>query len=196
VTDVDGNVYLGVQIGTQCWTQSNLKVSKYRDGSSITNITDPMQWWQAYTSSTGAWCHYNNDASNGTTYGKLYNWYALNDPRGLCPTGWHVPSDAEWTTLENHLGGSSVAGNKMKSTTGWNNNGNGINSSGFTGLPGGSRNSDGVFYDVGNGGGWWSSSLDSGSGLAWARTLIYFDAGVDRNYYAYRHGFSVRCARD
>ncbi|NBU72637.1 MAG: hypothetical protein EBS53_14545, partial [Bacteroidetes bacterium] len=99
ITDVDGNSYATVQIGTQCWTQSNLRVGKYRDGSSIPNITDNTLWSQTNTSSTGAWCNYNNDANNGTTYGKLYNWYAVNDSRGLCPTGWHVPTDAEWTTL-------------------------------------------------------------------------------------------------
>ncbi len=195
ITDVDGNSYATVQIGTQCWTQSNLTVSKYRNGDNITNITDNTQWSQTNTSSTGAWCNYNNDANNGTTYGKLYNWYAVNDSRGLCPTGWHVPSDAEWTTLANHLGGSSVAGGAMKSTTGWNNNGNGTNSSGFTALPGGYRDSGGGFNFLGNFGGWWSSSV-AVSGSAWYRVLTYDYANADRNYVSHRSGFSVRCARD
>jgi uncharacterized protein (TIGR02145 family) len=196
VTDVDGNGYQTVQIGTQCWTQSNLTVSKYRDGSSITNITDNTQWSQTNTSSTGAWCNYNNDANNGTTYGKLYNWYAVNDSRGLCPTGWHVPSDAEWTTLENHLGGSSVAGGAMKSTTGWTSPNTGAtNSSGFTALPGGFRTNSGGFTNVGSHGYWWSSS-DAGSGYAWYRLLNYTQAAVYRNYNGLRTGYSVRCARD
>ncbi|MBM3410438.1 MAG: hypothetical protein FJY18_02250, partial [Bacteroidetes bacterium] len=123
VSDVDNNTYNTVQIGTQCWTQSNLKVSKYRNGDNISNITDNIAWSQT---STGAWCNYNNSSANDALYGKLYNWYTVNDSRGLCPTGWHVPSDAEWTTLTDFLGGASVAGGKMKSTAtqptpgGWN----------------------------------------------------------------------------
>jgi uncharacterized protein (TIGR02145 family) len=194
VTDVDGNSYATVQIGTQCWTQSNLKVSKYRNGDNITNITTPNSSWQNTTS--GAWCNYSNNASNGTTYGKLYNWYAVNDSRGLCPTGWHVPSDAEWTTLTDHLGGTSVAGGAMKSTTGWNAPNTGAtNSSGFTGLPGGYRSAAGGFLGVGLNGIWWSSS-DAGSGRAWARRLTYTTAVVFRNRDDSRVGFSVRCARD
>jgi uncharacterized protein (TIGR02145 family) len=196
VTDVDGNSYATVQIGTQCWTQSNLRVSKYRDGSSIPNITDNTLWSQTNTSSTGAWCNYSNDANNGTTYGKLYNWYAVNDSRGLCPTGWHVASDAEWTTLTTYLGGTSVAGGAMKSTTGWTSPNTGAtNSSGFTGLPGGYRSNFGGFLNVGNSGGWWSSSA-AGSGSAWCRLLAYGSAVVGRYDYDRRGGFSVRCARD
>jgi uncharacterized protein (TIGR02145 family) len=198
VTDVDGNSYATVQIGTQCWMQSNLTVSKYRNGDNIPNITDNTQWSQTNTSSTGAWCNYNNDANNGTTYGKLYNWYAVNDSRGLCPTGWHVPSDAEWTTLTTHLGGSSVAGGAMKSTTGWNNNGNGTNSSGFTCLPGGNRTLNVGFDAVGYRGNWWSSS-SSGSDYAWYRLLTSSNgANVFRYNFGggYQHGFSVRCVRD
>jgi len=195
-TDIDGNVYNTVQIGTQCWTQSNLRVSKYRNGDNIPNITDGAQWSQTNTNSTGAWCNYSNDASNGTTYGKLYNWYAVNDSRGLCPTGWHVPTDAEWTTLENHLGGSSVAGGAMKSTTGWNYSGNGTNSSGFTGLPGGARVYDGGFHDMGITCYWWSSSV-AGSGIAWCFNLIFMTANLNRyDYIGPRNGFSVRCIRD
>jgi uncharacterized protein (TIGR02145 family) len=196
VTDVDGNSYATVQIGTQCWTQSNLTVSKYRDGSSIPNITDNTQWSQTNTSSTGAWCNYNNNASNGTTYGKMYNWYAVNDSRGLCPTGWHVPTDAEWTTLTTHLGGTLVAVGAMKSTTGWNSPNTGAtNLSGFTGLPGGYRSNIGGFYNVGNYGYWWSSS-GAGSGHAWYRDLYYNDASVYRGNGDRRGGFSVRCVRD
>ena len=196
VTDVDGNSYATVQIGRQCWTQSNLRVSKYRDGDNITNITTPNSSWENTTS--GAWCNYDNNASNGTTYGKLYNWYAVNDSRGLCPTGWHVPSDAEWTTLTTHLGGTSVSGGKMKSTgtTLWiSPNTGATNSSGFTGLPGGLRFNTGGFNSVGVYGLWWSSS-DAGSGHAWYRFLTFSNAIVNRTFNVHRLGFSVRCARD
>ncbi|MFM8838128.1 MAG: FISUMP domain-containing protein, partial [Bacteroidota bacterium] len=114
VTDIDGNVYQGIQIGTQCWTQSNLKVSKYRNGDNIPTGLSNSAW---DTTTSGAYAIYNNDPVNDGLYGKLYNHYAVTDSRGLCPTGWHVPSDAEWTTLENHLGGISVAGGALKSTS-------------------------------------------------------------------------------
>jgi uncharacterized protein (TIGR02145 family) len=96
--------------------QSNLNVSHYRNGDVIPQVTDPTAWSSL---TTGAWCYYNNDTANGTVYGKLYNWYAVNDPRGLSPQGWHVPTDAEWTNLTSCLGGESLAGGKMKATTLW-----------------------------------------------------------------------------
>ncbi|MBM3919564.1 MAG: hypothetical protein FJ344_08715, partial [Sphingomonadales bacterium] len=203
VTDIDGNVYNTVQIGTQCWTQSNLKVSKYRNGDNISNITDNTAWSQTFTSSTGAWCNYDNSSANDALYGKLYNWYAATDSRGLCPTGWHVPSDAEWTTLTTFLGGLYVAGGAMKSTAtqptpgGWNApNFGATNSSGFTGLPGGYRDSGGGFNNLGYYGFWWSSSV-AGSGSAWYRVLNYDYANAYRYNGGYhRYGFSVRCARD
>jgi uncharacterized protein (TIGR02145 family) len=198
VTDIDGNVYNTVQIGTQCWTQSNLTVSKYRNGDNIPNITDGTQWSQTNISSTGAWCNYNNDASNGTTYGKLYNWYAVNDSRGLCPTGWHVPSDSEWTALHTYLGGTSVAGGALKSTTGWNSPNTGAtNSSGFTGLPGGSRVDIGHFGNeiAGYAGMWWSSTFASYN-FAWGHYFYHNYVAVYRQSLEARGGFSVRCIKD
>jgi uncharacterized protein (TIGR02145 family) len=199
VSDIDGNVYNTVQIGTQCWTRSNLKVSKYRNGDNISNLTDNTAWSQT---STGAWCNYDNSSANDALYGKLYNWYAVNDSRGLCPTGWHVPSDAEWTTLTTFLGGESVAGGKMKSTSiqptpgGWNAPNTGAtNSSGFTFLPGGDRNSGGEFGYLGSDGGLWSSS-GAGSGDAWGLYLYCDIAGAYRGDNDYRDGCSVRCVRD
>jgi uncharacterized protein (TIGR02145 family) len=195
VTDVDGNVYNTVQIGTQCWTLTNLKVRKYRNGNGISTNLDNSQW---ASTTSGAFAVYGNDATNADIYGNLYNWYAVNDSRGLCPTGWHVPSDAEWTTLEGHLGGSSMAGGAMKSTgtTLWSSPNTGAtNSSGFTALPGGYRINDGGFNFVGSNGYWWSSS-SAGSGGAWSRVLGYGSANVYRGNDARRHGFSVRCARD
>ncbi len=123
-----------VTIGTQIWSTKNLDVARYRNGDPIPQVTNPTQW---ASTRTGAWCWYNNDsATYASTYGRLYNWYALNDPRGLAPQGWHVPTDEEWTILTDYLGGLSLSGGKMKSTTGWNAPNTGAtNSSGFTGLP-------------------------------------------------------------
>ncbi|MFM8977150.1 MAG: fibrobacter succinogenes major paralogous domain-containing protein, partial [Bacteroidota bacterium] len=202
-TDVDNNSSNTVQIGTQCWTQSNLKVSKYRNGDNIpTGLTNTS--WQTTTS--GAYAIYNNDPVIDGLYGKLYNHYAVTDGRGLCPTGWHVPSDAEWTTLENQLGGSSVAGGALKSTAtqptsgGWeppvSNEIVATNTSGFTALPGGLRDHDGDFIGLTYVGYWWSSSVSSGSD-AWYRYLGYDSSYVYRGYGLTRaHGFSVRCCRD
>jgi uncharacterized protein (TIGR02145 family) len=204
-------VYNTVQIGTQCWTQSNLKVSKYRNGNSISNITDNTAWSQTNTTSTGAWCNYNNDTANDALYGKLYNWYAVNDSRGLCPTGWHVPSDGEWTTLTTFLGGTYVpgsnrilvAGGAMKSTAtqptpgGWNAPNTGAtNSSGFTGLPGGFRDWGlGVFYNLGDIGNWWSSSSYQ-SNSAKGRRLHHSEESAYLDFMAAPFGYSVRCLRD
>jgi uncharacterized protein (TIGR02145 family) len=193
VTDIDGTVYTSIVINGQEWMQQNLAVTKYRNGDPIpTGLSNTT--WQNTTS--GAYAIYNNDAANNTAYGKLYNWYAVNDSRGLCPTGWHVPSDAEWTTLETSLGGSSVAGGKMKSTAGWNApNTAATNESGFTGLPGGYRPSDVTYTTIGNLGLWWSST-EYGSSFAWTRVLSYVNTHVLRDYYSKPHGFSVRCLRD
>lgn len=194
VTDIDGNVYPSVSIGTQCWMQTNLNVSKYRNGDEIPQVTDPTAWANL---TTGAWCYYENNTANGTVYGKLYNWYAVNDPRGLAPTGYHIPSDAEWTTLTTFLGGETIAGSKMKATTLWTSPNTGAtNSSGFTGLPGMNRDNYGIFPDAGNFGIWWSSTEFNDSN-AWDHYLYY------NNGFAYRGsggskkgGFSVRCLRD
>lgn len=145
VTDIEGNVYLTIKIGDQLWMAENLKVSRYRNGDNIPNVPDTSEWVNL---TTGAWVYYNNDSSNDETYGKLYNWYAVDDNRGLCPTGWHVPSEEEWTTLTIFLIGRNVGGT-MKSTTGWNSPNTGAtNESGFSGLPGGNRNSDGDFNNI------------------------------------------------
>ena len=144
-----------IKIGTQTWTTKNLDVTKYRNGDAIPQVQDKNAWAKL---KTGAWCYYENNTANGTTYGKLYNWFAVNDTRGLAPKGYHIPTDAEWTILTDNLG--EEAGTKMKSTSGWQNNGNGTNTSGFSGLPGGFRNSYGNFTNFGAFGYWWSSSED------------------------------------
>ena len=181
-----------VTIGTQVWTSKNLNVSTYRNGDVIPQVQDEQAWAKL---TTGAWCYYNNDSSNGTKYSKLYNWYAVHDPRGLAPNGYHIPTDEEWKKLTDYLGGESGAGTKMKSTSGWNNNGNGTNSSGFSGLPGGYRTDNGSFYDFGDDGDWWSSTEDSTSD-AWLRNRVYNNGDVNRSYNDKGLGFSVRCLRD
>jgi len=185
-----------VTICTQVWMNTNLDVSTYRNGDPIPKVTDITDW-AALT--TGAYCYYNNDsATYAATYGKLYNWYAVNDPRGLAPAGWHVPSDAEWTTIETCLGGASVAGGAMKETgtTHWASPNTGAtNSSGFTGLPGGYRTNGGSFSSVGFLGYWWSST-ENGNPNAWARALASGNGNISRFAAGKLYGYSVRCLRD
>jgi uncharacterized protein (TIGR02145 family) len=195
VSDIDGNTYKTIQIGTQVWMAENLRTTKYRNNTPITNITDNTQW---QNNTTGAWSYYNNDATKNNPYGKLYNWYAVVNSNGICPTGWHVPSDAEWTTLTTFLGGETVAGGKMKSTGTqyWQSpNSDATNSSGFSGLPGGFRDYNGAIGSIGYGGYWWSST-ENGTYDAWDRNLGYSNGGVGRPYDNKTFGFSVRCLRD
>jgi uncharacterized protein (TIGR02145 family) len=206
--DIDGNAYDTVLIGTQVWMSKNLRVSKYRNGDPIpTNLSNTT--WQNTTS--GAYAIYNNTAANDSIYGKLYNWYAVADPRGLCPVGWHVPSDAEWQTLETALGMPAAelnstgnrgitqnVGGQMKAVSPlWlSPNTGATNSSGFSGLPGGYRNNfSGSYANVGYNGYWWSSTQHSSTN-AWYRPLNYNLGGVIRNFNAKSYGFSVRCVRD
>jgi uncharacterized protein (TIGR02145 family) len=184
-----------IVIGTQQWMRENLDVLTYRNGDIIPQVTDATAW-AALT--TGAWCYYNNDVANGAIYGKLYNWYAVNDARGLAPQGWHIPTDAEWTTLGTLLGGDAAAGGKMKTTgtTRWTTpNAGATNESGFAGLPGGYRNDNGTFSSVGDYGGWWSAT-EVNSPNAWYRYLKYFFGSLYRTNFYKTNGFSVRCLRD
>src|SRR6056297_2565672 len=155
VTDIDGNVYSTVQIGDQVWMSENLKTTTYNDGASIDLVTDNTAW---QNNTTGAYCWYDNDeAQYADTYGALYNWHAVNTGN-LCPDGWHVPTDAEWTALEDYIasnGHSGTEGTALKATSGWNNDRNGTDDYGFTALPGGGRSSDGAFGVIGGGGTWW-----------------------------------------
>jgi len=188
----------------------NLDVDHYRNGDPIPQVTDHVVWSGL---KTGAWCYYKNAPVNGAIYGKLYNWYAINDPRGLTPRGWHVPKDAEWTKLEDCLGGWQVAGGKIRSagtfdsgTSLWfSPNTGATNSSGFTGLPGGVRTGDGAIDFSGiNRGGYWYSSSEFSADAAWSRQTF-----SDGNYLQSCHeqitprpcftklmGMSVRCVRD
>jgi uncharacterized protein (TIGR02145 family) len=182
-----------VKIGAQVWMTRNLNVSRYRNGDPIPQVQDFMQWINI---TTGAWCYYQNNTSNGVVYGKLYNWYAVNDPRGLAPAGYHVPSDAEWTTLTTFLGGTNLAGGQMKATNLWlAPNTGATNSSGFTGIPGGSRDHLGPFYYLGEFGYWWSSSEYS-TDIARYCALYYNYAESYQAFYYKANGLSVRCIRD
>ena len=180
-----------IVIGTQQWMGNNLDVTNYRNGDPIQYVTDATEWAGL---TTGAWCYYNNDPANGNLYGKLYNWYAVNDSRGLAPMGWHVPTDAEWSTLTSILGGGYIAGGRMKlaGTTWWTTPNTGAtNSSGFTGLPGGYRNYDGTFYNIGVQGYLWSFSSNR-----WCHLLNYSNSFLYKAFRDREEGFSVRCIRD
>jgi len=195
MSDIDGNVYRTIKIGTQTWMAENLKVTKYRNGDAIPNVTDTTEWSNL---TTGAYCDYGNTASNSSAYGKLFNWYAVTDSRNIAPTGWHVPSDAEWTTLTTFLGGEAVAGGKLKEkfTAHWHSPNEGAtNESGFTALPAGGRNTNGSFDGLGFDAYVWSSAEDNGS-YAWYRFLVYFNSNMYRNSYKKVEGHSVRCLKD
>ena len=192
----DGYTYPSIVLGNgQEWMAENLRTTTYANGDPIPNVTDNTQW---STLTTGAWAHYNNDSQYENPYGKLYNWYTVADSRNVCPTGWHTPTDAEWTVLSDYLGGESVAGGKMKSTSTqyWiSPNTDATNESGFSGLPGGWRYPNGSFYDVGYSGFWWSSTeYDAGS--AWSRGLDYTLGEVLRGYEDKQKGLAVRCLKD
>jgi uncharacterized protein (TIGR02145 family) len=184
-----------VTIGTQVWMTKNLDVDHFRNGDPIPHAKTAEEWKRAGENGQPAWCYYDNDPANGAKYGKLYNWYAVRDKRGLAPKGFHVPSDAEWTLLTDYLGGAEVAGEKMKSKSGW--DGNGSNSSGFNGLPCSSRNFDGSYFDFSEGyvGLWWAST-ENDSGSEGLRILLYDDSDVSRGSTYKQDGLSVRCVRD
>ena len=184
-----------VKIGSQIWTTENLNVSTFRNGDPIPEAKTNEEWGKAGENKQPAWCYYDNDPKNGDKYGKLYNWYAVNDPRGLAPKGYHIPTDAEWRKLTDFLGGEVVAGSKMKSTSGWENNGNGTNSSGFSVLPGGSRNYSGYCFNIGLHGDWWSAS-EVITYNAYYRNLYYYSDYLSRFSSLKEIGFSVRCLRD
>ncbi len=191
--DCDGNTYNTITIGNQVWMAENLRVTHYRNGDPIPNVTDAGTWGGLGSS---AYCWYDNDQAINEKYGALYNYYAVNDSRGLCSAGWHVPTHAEWTTLTTYLGGTSVAGGKMKPTSDlWiSPNTSATNSSSFSGLPGGLRDLNGAFFNVSNYGYWWSSTEENS--LSWSRSLVYNDDLVYVFDYNLQFGFSVRCLRD
>lgn len=197
VTDIDGNVYKTIVIGSQTWMAENLRTSKFQNGNTIPIVTDDTNWSNL---TTGACCVYNNDVEYLPKYGKLYNWYAVSDSRNISPTGWHVPTDADWITLITYLSGESIAGGKLKETgTGnWiSPNIGATNESGFSGLPGGTRrlNVNYMFDFVGAYGIWWSASESSSNG-ARSMYLACMEIKVYRFIYPKSNGLTVRCVKD
>ncbi|MEI6764736.1 MAG: fibrobacter succinogenes major paralogous domain-containing protein [Bacteroidota bacterium] len=195
VTDIDGNVYHTVTIGTQEWMVENLKTTRYRNGDKIGTTTPATLDISGEITPKYQWA-YDGNESNVAVYGRLYTWYAATDSRNIAPVGWHVPTDAEWTTLIIYWGDSLTAGGKMKEagTTHWHSPNTGAdNSSGFTALPGGWRGSN--FAEVGWCGKWWSST-EYVTNCAWERTLFYGYTGVQRSWPYEFCGFSVRCVKD
>ncbi len=194
VIDMDGNTYPTVRIGNQEWMAENLRVTHYRNGNPIPNITNSTDW---YSLITGARCFYSNDsATNNPKYGGLYNWYAVNDSRNLCPVGWHMPSDDEWTTLTTYLGGVSVAGGPMKRAIQWNSPNTGAtNTSGFSGIAGGIRGNWGNCVSIGDVGIWWTVT-ETGTTTALYRMLNNMETIVDFYDSPKHYGYSVRCVRD
>lgn len=196
LTDIDGNVYKTVKIGNQWWMAENLKVTRYRNGDAIPNVTNNSSWTGL---NSGAYCYYDNNGSYDADYGALYNWYAVNDSRNIAPVGWHMPTDSEWQTLVDYLGGDYVAGGKLKETgtTHWTSpNYGATNESGFTGRPGGWRtNYDGDCNGMGGHTFYWSST-ENRTDTAWNRDIVYDDAKVSRGSDNKRYGFSVRLVKD
>ena len=202
VSDVDGNTYKTITIGTQTWMAENLRTTKYRNGEAIPNVTDATAW-KGLTS--GACCRYNNTTNNDTiaTFGLLYNWYAATDSRNIAPDGWHIPSDAEWTTLTTFLLGDTIAGGKLKEAdiSHWKNftgtNVGATNETGFTALPGGSRSYESAlkFAGLKYNGLWWSSTEFSAT-AAWFRVMTSGYKSVGRKSVNKYDGFSLRCIKD
>ena len=196
VTDIDGNVYQTIKIGNQWWMAQDLRVTHYRNGDPIPNVTGNYTWT---TLSTGAYCYYNNNSDYADYYGALYNWYAVKDSRNIAPAGWHVSTDAEWQTLVDYLGGWTIAGGELKDTgeTYWNSPNQGANNStGFTARGGGFRiNTNGLFYEMGQDCHIWSTK-ENNEESAWYRCLGYSTPEVHRNYSDKRRGFTVRCVKD
>ena len=178
-----------IAIGSQVWCKKNLDVSTFRNGDLIPQAKTNAEWEQAGANKSPAWCYYNNDPAMGMKYGKLYNWYAVNDPRGLAPKGYHIPNYNEWLILINFTGDNRAP--KLKGTSGWKASGNGTNVTGFTGLPGGLRYADGAFYYVGDVCCFWSSTEEYGDGK-------YFELSFSLTDYPSPggRGLSVRCLKD
>lgn len=209
MTDIDGNLYTTVIIGSQEWVSENLNVSKYNDGTIIPQVTDPAAWANL---TTGAWCYYDNDPANGLIYGRLYNYYAVagihdtiasTPNKVLAPIGFHVPTDTNWTTLSDYLGGFNVAGGQLKEigTAHWMSPNTGAtNSSGFTGLSDGFRGVNGFFVGMGLYANWWSSTeftqISTNQLVVWIRHLDHDQVAMSKNEALKEFGFSVRLIND
>ncbi len=183
-----------IKIGPQAWAVANLNVSTFRNGDTIPEAKTNKDWVAAGDAGKPAWCYYNNDPAIGVIYGKLYNWFAVNDPRGLAPAGWTLPGDADWGKLTNYLGGQGTAGLKMKSNRRWSDDNNGTNDSGFTGFPGGYRAENGAFLNIGRIGIWWS--LTESNLLSAIDHYLSQSNSIAGSSSPKKRGESVRCLRD
>ena len=182
------------KIGTQIWTASNLNTAKFRNGELIPQAKTAEEWKKAGEEGKPIWAFYNFSPENGKKYGRIYNWYAVNDKRGLAPKGYGIPTAEDWLKLVDFSGGIMQAGKKLKSATGWKNNGNGVNPNGFNGLPGGFLINNGIFSGLGETGGWWTSTEGEGSG-AFVRYLEA-EKNTSETYSDFKlTGFSVRCLK-
>jgi len=198
VKDTNGNVYGIAKYGVQVWIASNLNATHFRNGDVIPEDITDEDWAKAASSGSPAWCYYDNNPENAAKYGKLYNWYAINDPRGLAPAGWHIPANEDWRTLIKNLLGIKVAGPKLKDSKGWKNK-KGTNDIGFAALPAGYRDQEGKFKDIEKIGQWWSNSVPvdvKPSELIYSVQLN--DNTTDIKYIAVNKGMglSVRCEKD
>lgn len=187
--------YSSVIIGTQQWMTKNLDVSNFQNGDIIPEAKNSEEWIKYFTDGKPAWCYYNYDKKYGEKYGKLYNWYAVNDSRGLAPAGWRVSTYEDWKVLTDFAGGEDIASPKLRTSIGWENDGNGSDEFGFNGLPGGSVNAYGMFGDIGNWGSWWCYNPNSNP--VYGKYLKYDSDRVD-DYASYlkTDGLSVRCLKD
>jgi uncharacterized protein (TIGR02145 family) len=194
VTDIDGNIYQTVVIGTQTWMAENLKTTHYANGDPIQQVSDLLDW---ASTSEGAYCYYDNNIANADTYGSLYNWFAVEDSRHICPAGWHVATNDEWNTLIDFAGGSEVAGARLREEGGihWPSYTYGTNEYGFTALPYGGRESDGDFWNFGIRGEWWTSSRINN--YSQFKSMNATSNGIS-NYSSYSKnpGYPVRCIKD
>ena len=186
--------YKSIKIGTQTWMIENLNVDHFRNGDPIPHAITSEAWVEAGKEGKPAWCYYENKNENGDRFGKLYNWYAVTDPRGLAPEGWRIATDADWRLVTDYLGGEDAAGTKMKKSSGWTGKGNGTNESGFSGLPAGSRNLFGEFA-YGEQAGYWWTSTERDKQLAWYRVIDQSPYYVYRTNYSKANGLSVRCVK-
>lgn len=199
IKDIDGNTYRTVTYGLQVWTVPNLNVTHFRNGDTIPQARSEEEWIKAAEAGQPAWCYQENDPVNGNRYGKLYNWFAISDQRGLAPEGWHIPTNADWRTLIKNLSGVDMAGSGLKSTSAVWKSKPGTNKIGFEGIPGGYRLANGKFTDLGRSCRWWSDSAPveiQPSGKIY--TIVLDDTSVEVKYMLSEKGagYSVRCEKD
>ncbi|MBS1686362.1 MAG: retroviral-like aspartic protease family protein [Bacteroidetes bacterium] len=198
VTDIDGNLYDTVKIGMQYWLKQNLATTHFNDGTPILQIESAIEWNEIFNSQSAisVYSHCMGEENMAPTYGYLYNWYATTDYRGICPTGWHIPSDAEFSRLAVILGGDAVAGGKLKSIALWQPpNSNASNSSGFSAIPAGYRFYDGDFVGIGKYASFWTSTQESKNG-AWYCDVRYNESSIHHLPYSVYSGHSIRCIKD